>query len=227
MTSDALSDAKIIDSWHKNAHPWTAAVRQGQIKSRKLVTDNAIAAAVLEQSPKTVLDLGCGEGWLTRTLAAQGIDALGVDVVPKLIEHAQAAGGGRFEVLSYEAIAAGVLKQTFDVVVSNFALLGHESVIGLFNQIPDLLTPQGCFIVQTIHPVIGCGDRPYEDGWREGSWAGFSDDFSDPAPWYFRTLESWVRLYCDRGMVLKEIREPVHPHTQQPASVIFISTCNS
>jgi hypothetical protein len=46
------------------------------------------------------------------------------------------------------------------------------------------------FIIQTLHPLIACGDFSYQDAWREGSWAGFSDDFTDLAPWYFRTLES-------------------------------------
>ena len=46
MTVDPLSDAKIIDSWHKNAAPWTAAVRDNQIESRRLVTNQAIVDAI-------------------------------------------------------------------------------------------------------------------------------------------------------------------------------------
>lgn len=221
---NSLSDDQIITSWYKNARPWTIAVREDQIESRKQVTNQAIVDAVLEQHPKTVLDLGCGEGWLTRALAARKIEVFGVDVVPELIEQAEAAGGGRFEVLSYEAIASGKLNQTFDTVVSNFALLGQESVLGLFQTMPSLLNPKGCFIVQTIHPVVGCGDYRYEDGWRPGSWVGFSSDFSDPAPWYFRTLESWVELYSEAGFSLQEIREPLHPQTGEPESVILIGT---
>lgn len=93
MTIDPLSDYKIIDSWHKNARPWTIAVREGHISSRKLVTDRAIVNAVIERYPKNVLDLGCGEGWLARALSVQGIEVLGVDVVPELIEQARAGGG--------------------------------------------------------------------------------------------------------------------------------------
>jgi hypothetical protein len=68
---------------------------------------------------------------------------------------------------------------------------------------------------------MSCGEPPYRDGWRQGSWAGCGDGFSEPAPWYFRTLESWVRLFADNGFRLHEIREPFHPHTGKPASVIF------
>ena len=31
MSIDPLSDAKIVDSWRKNASPWTSAVRESQI----------------------------------------------------------------------------------------------------------------------------------------------------------------------------------------------------
>jgi SAM-dependent methyltransferase len=218
-----LSDAKIVDSWGKNASPWTTAVREGQIESRTLVTDRAIVDAILSRAPHSVLDLGCGEGWLARALAAEGIDVVGVDVVPGLVEQARKAGGGEFRVASYEEIAAGKLQVSVDVSVGNFALLGKESVEGIFSATPALLNARGAFIVQTLHPLVACGDFPYQDGWREGSWAGFDSAFTDPAPWYFRTLESWLKLFVESGLRLLEVREPLHPKTRKPASVIFIA----
>lgn len=223
VPNDPFSDAKIIDSWRKNASPWTTAVRRGQIESRRLVTNRAIIDAVLSRSPQSVLDIGCGEGWLARELSSHAIHVEGVDVIPELIKQAQNAGGGNFRVASYEDIAAGDLETSVDVVVCNFALFGKESVEGLFDAIPSLLTSHGSIIVQTLHPVMMCGDLPYQDGWRKGSWDGFSADFVDPAPWYFRTLESWIRLFARGSLQLLEIREPHHPKTQKPASIVFIA----
>lgn len=222
MKIEPLSDQKIIDSWHKNAAPWIVAIRDRQIESRKLVTDAAIIDAVVSQGGSTVLDLGCGEGWLTRELTTRGMKVSGVDIVPELIIRAQQMSKNRFAVNSYEEIAAGKLLEKFDVVVANFSLLGDESVRGLFPAMRSLLNPQGTFIVQTVHPTIACEDRPYIDGWQSGSWARFSADFSDPAPWYFRTLSTWVNLYVTNGLNLLEIREPLHPYTHKPASAIFI-----
>ncbi|MGQ0646674.1 MAG: class I SAM-dependent methyltransferase [Gemmatimonadaceae bacterium] len=218
-----LSDERIIESWHKNSEAWTRAVRAQQIESRKLVTDRAIVDAVLGRSPGLVLDLGCGEGWLVRELARHGIRAIGVDVVPELIAKASGAGGGEFRLASYEAIAAGALEVLADVVVANFSLIGKESTEGLLRRVASLLAPGGALIVQTLHPVVAGGDAPYVNGWRSGSWAGFSDDFTDPAPWYFRTLEGWVNLIVDSGLRLCELREPVCPRTMKPASVIFVA----
>jgi 2-polyprenyl-3-methyl-5-hydroxy-6-metoxy-1,4-benzoquinol methylase len=213
-------ETDILQSWQQNADAWTHAVRDGQIESRRLVTDGAIINAVLDHRPHSVLDLGCGEGWLVRALSAQGIRAVGMDAVPALIEQARAAGG-EFHVASYEDIITGQLSLKASVLVSNFALLGQESVQRLLAALPSLLEKDGYLIVQTVHPVIACGDQVYADGWRQEQWTGFGTAFPSPAPWYFRTLASWVNLFGGSGWRLREIREPLHPVTGKPASVIF------
>lgn len=224
MSSDPLSDARIVESWQRNASPWTAAVRENRIESRTLVTNSAIIDAVLSRSPRTVLDIGCGEGWLVRALVEHGISAIGVDAIPTLVDQAAHAGGGEFRVASYEEIAERGLDVKVDVVVANFSLIGKESVEGLLRRTPALLERDGSLIIQTLHPLIAGGELPYEDGWRHGSWAGFGNDFSDPAPWYFRTVESWKSLLTESGFPSIEVREPAHPATGKPASIVFIGS---
>ncbi|MBN3845343.1 methyltransferase domain-containing protein [Paraburkholderia sp. Ac-20342] len=221
MNLDPLSDDKIIASWQRNASPWMNAVRAGEIESRRLVTDQAVLDAVLACEPATVLDLGCGEGWLALTLQRRGIGVTAVDAIAGLVHAATAAGVLDGRILSYEEIAAGRLAMRADVVVCNFSLLGKESVDGLLRAVPMLLAPGASLIVQTLHPLVACGDLPYVDGWRPGSWAGFGDAFTDAPPWYFRTLQTWLELMAASGLLLREMREPVHPHTGKPASVIF------
>jgi 2-polyprenyl-3-methyl-5-hydroxy-6-metoxy-1,4-benzoquinol methylase len=223
VSIDPLSDDKIIDSWHRNVSPWTDAVREQRIESRKLVTNQAILDAVLSRSPSTMLDIGCGEGWLARAVSAHGVQVTGVDVVPALIDQASKAGGGTFLVASHEQLALGALQLAVDVAVANFSMIGKDSVVGVVRRAPDLLTSGGALIIQTMHPLMANGDEPYVDGWRPGSWTGFSADFVDPAPWYFRTMETWISLIAGSGLRLCEVREPLHPATRKPASVIFIA----
>ncbi len=220
---DPLSDAKIIDSWKTNATAWTDAVRENKIESRNLVTNRAIVDAIVARNPQSVLDVGCGEGWLVRALSRAGISAFGVDAVPELIEKAEAAGEGKFRVMDYEQIAQGGIGAKVDMAVANFSLIGKESVDDLVRAVPSLINATGAFVVQTLHPLTANGDQPYADGWRTGSWAGFSSDFSDPAPWYFRTMETWLDLLEKSGFSSVEVREPLSPSTGKPLSALFIA----
>ncbi len=76
-----------------------------------------------------------------------------MDVVPSLVEAAQAQGGGEFHLLSYADVAAGALERRADVVVCNFSLLGEASVDELLAAVPSLLEPGGVLLVQTLHPL--------------------------------------------------------------------------
>ena len=249
-------EADILRSWRVNAKHWTAAVRSQAIPSRKLVTDRAIVDAVRSVEPQRVLDIGCGEGWLARALQRGGLEVVGIDCVPELVEEARRLGGGTFECRAYEDIANGAARHgeeahhrpmragaaqrvrnlrastpdldtldlgTFDAAVCNFSLLGRESVNALVGAVGSYLNTSGYLIVQTLHPVAACGDQPYRDGWRRGSWTGFGADFSDPAPWFFRTLSSWYAMLRRAGFDVVECREPTALGAASPSSIIFIA----
>lgn len=224
--STEAPEAQIIRSWNINAAPWAKAVRSGSIRSRTLVTDRAIVDATLSVGAKRVLDLGCGEGWLARALCASGMEVTGLDAVPELIDEAARLGGGDFQVQEYRALAERRFRGgPFNAAVCNFSLLGGESVAALLAALRDYLDTAGHLVIQTLHPRAACGAHPYRDGWRAGTWTGFGGEFSDPAPWYFRTLESWHSLLADSGFDLLESREPCEPGapgTSAPLSVIFI-----
>jgi 2-polyprenyl-3-methyl-5-hydroxy-6-metoxy-1,4-benzoquinol methylase len=228
MNSQDSREQEIIRSWHSNAAPWSEAIRTASIASRKLVTNQAIIDAVASVAPSRVLDIGCGEGWLARALSARGMNVTGVDVVPELIAQAAAArgtppGSTAFLVQDYASIASRRWRGgPFDAAVCNFSLLGLESVDSLIAAVPYYLEQSGYLLIQTLHPVAACGAQAYQDGWREGSWQGFSGKFRDPGPWYFRTLESWRALLERCGFDVLECREPKAVGAVTPASVIWI-----
>ena len=227
-----FSDKHVLEAWTQNALPWTQAVREGRIASRKLVTDDAIVQTALSWAPQqgTVLDLGCGEGWLCRMLASQAPDRalrlFGIDAVAPLIDAARAAGGATFQVLDYLQLASEGPQRLppCDLVISNFALIGDADVAAALRALPSLLVPGGHVVIQTLHPLMACGELPYQDGWREGSWQGCGNGFAEAAPWYFRTLSGWLTLLRDSGLQLLAAHEPLHPDTGKPASLILIAT---
>lgn len=62
----------------------------------------------------TLLDAGCGQGFVTRHLAAVGFDCTGVDVSPTAIAAAREAGGGRYEASALDEMRLGT---EFEVVL--------------------------------------------------------------------------------------------------------------
>jgi 2-polyprenyl-3-methyl-5-hydroxy-6-metoxy-1,4-benzoquinol methylase len=216
-------EENILSSWHTNASNWIDLIAQNGIESRKLATNQAIVDAILNVKPATVLDIGCGEGWLAAVLAANDIRVTGVDAIPALIENARQKVQADFLVASYEDISNGTagLKGPFDAVVINFALIGKESTEKLIAAIPACLSPQGVLFIQTLHPYHRKALNDYASGWKTGSWDGLGAQFTQPYEWYFRTMEDWLQLLKNSGFGNVSVKEILHPSTNQPLSVIF------
>ena len=217
-------EAHILDTWQQNAKPWINAIANNEIESRALVTNAAIVNAVLSLHPKSVWDVGCGEGWLSRAIQQHGITTYGTDAIPELIAAADAKAG-YYYTATYQQIIDGSFKppQKFEAMVFNFSLFGNEIVTDLLQAMRRYLLPDGKLVIQTLHPYTACGIEAYQDGWRTGSWSGFSTDFCNPAPWYFRTLESWMYLLHQLGFRVQNLVEPIHPTTKKPASLILVA----
>ncbi|MBB3103126.1 class I SAM-dependent methyltransferase [Azomonas macrocytogenes] len=212
----------IIETWHENAEAWAEAIATDRIASRVEVTNAAILAAIRERAPTTLLDMGCGEGWLGRALAADRIEIHGIDGVPTLLEKARASSPGTYEEMTYAALAAGAPLACVEMVVCNFSLLGNESTCGVIGRVPQLLQPNGTLLIQTLHPLaVGMPGQDYREGWRQGSWAGCPGAFGRAAPWYFRPLGAWIKLLVTAGLRLEALYEPLDSASGRPCSVIF------
>ncbi|PMW98883.1 SAM-dependent methyltransferase [Pseudomonas sp. FW215-R2] len=215
-------ESTLLQSWHHNARAWTEAVRSGAIESRRQVTDQAILLAIMGRQPERVLDLGCGEGWLLRALAERGIEAVGVDGDATLVEAAQAAGSSPVQVASYEDLVEAKVDigRDYNLICANFSLL-HQDIIPLLAAMNALLVPGGALVIQTLHPwSVAAGD--YQDGWREETFDGFKGQWR-PMPWYFRTLSSWLNALDMAGFQLSSLREPQHPQSPVPQSLLMIA----
>lgn len=211
-------EQRILHSWHDNAAPWTRLIQRQGIASRR-ISDPAIEQAILTHQPGRVLDVGCGEGWLCRRLAEQGIHTTGIDAIDPLLDSArQQHPQGDYRCLAFDELATG-LNDSFDLAVCNFSLFGEHSVEQLLAALQARLTPTGILLVQTLHPLMAC-DGDYRNGWRETRWPGSNDDFSAAPPWYFRTLENWLALFQRLGY-RASLEEPVDLQQKLPVSVIF------
>ena len=99
-------EQQILSSWEINATAWKTAIRERQIESREKITNQAIVETVLKYKPKSVIDIGCGEGWLAHMLASEQIQVLGIDAIPQLIATAtNSTSKAQFKTMAYEQLS--------------------------------------------------------------------------------------------------------------------------
>ncbi len=226
--SDGTSErAALLRSWTINARAWTTAVREQAIPSRRVATDAAIVSACARvlhgRQDLRALDVGCGEGWLTRELVRLGAHATGVDGSAPLVDAARAAGGGAdYACVTYAQLQAdpGVVEGPFDLIICNFALLDDRAA-DLLAALARRLPASGVILVQTVYPWAAVGEEPYADGWRTEHWGSFEGAFAAPMPWYFRTVGSWIAAAREAQLVVDRLEEPVHPESGKPLSLLL------
>jgi 2-polyprenyl-3-methyl-5-hydroxy-6-metoxy-1,4-benzoquinol methylase len=227
IREDRLDDpaTRMLRSWESNAPAWTDAVREQRIASRRAGTDAAVIAEVLRYRPASVLDVGCGEGWLARALSVHGCRVTGIDASTALIASARALGSARFEAMTYEAIGdrAAQLGAPFDLAVCNFSLL-EADLTPVLRAIRTALHARGRLIIQTVHPWTANGDHAYVDGWRMETFADFGAAFAEPMPWYFRTLASWIEAVGAGGFRVERCEEPADARSGEPLSLLISAT---
>lgn len=212
----------ILQSWKANAENWADLIHRNGIESRRVATNKAIIDVVLGHHPNSVLDVGCGEGWLAKELHDKGTKVTGFDAIPELIYKARQRSKAEFIVASYEDIYSGTIRfsSSFNAIVANFSLIGKESTENLLRSLRNYLSANGALFIQTLHPFTRKEINDYESGWKEGSWDGF-DQFIFPYQWYFRTMEDWVLMIKKAGFKTVNAKDIRHPDSQKLLSVIF------
>lgn len=212
---------QILRSWKINSEEWIKLLRDEGIASREF-TNKAILHKVDEYKPKKILDLGCGEGWLTRALSQQGYSVTGIDGTEDLIIEARSKGIQNYYHLTYEEIKAGkmVPEAPYDMVIFNFSLY-EQDLQELLETLKENLTKDGLIVIQTIHPYFliqnGLG---YRSQWIQDSWKGLRGNFKESHAWYARSLADWLKLFANCRFKIADIYEPTGKENI-PVSIIF------
>jgi hypothetical protein len=205
------------DFWEENASAW-AEVIQGNTIASRAVTSGALLKIISDKNIKSILDVGCGEGWLAGQLSPSTV-YLGIDGSANLIAIAKENHPSAFYCVSYSEISAGTwtASDKYDAAIFNFSLL-DEKITQLLVNIQNSVSDNGLVIIQTLHPCFIL--ESYKDGWNTEDYKAMAVPFSGTMPWYGRKLSSWMKCFSDAGLTLKEIVEP--QTGDKPSSIIFI-----
>lgn len=144
-----------------------------------------IAEELNKSGAKTVLDLGCGSGWLAVYLARQGFDVVGVDISAQAINLANTWASQEDLKISFEVADASQLQyqsESFDAVVANsiFEHFPLKQAQQLTDKVNSILKDNGVF--------VGCFDKV------------------GGGPGEYYTLEDGTHVYTDKarkGMMLR------------------------
>lgn len=104
-------------------------------------------------APKTVLDLACGTGTMSRLLAARGLDVVGVDLSPGMLEAARRRAdeeGFAIPFFQQDAAELSLAPRTFDATVCLFDslnnILDESRLTQAFVRVFQHLAPGGSFL---------------------------------------------------------------------------------
>ncbi|HZC28983.1 MAG TPA: class I SAM-dependent methyltransferase [Gaiellaceae bacterium] len=173
------------------------------------------------------LELGCGEGRVTRDLAARGHEVVGVDVGPTCLGLAQEADQAGEYVLS-DAARLPFGDATFDLVVAFNSLMDIDDMPGAISEAARVLTEDGRFCICITHPMRDAGrfdargrDAPLV---IRGTYFGkrrFEDTVARGGlEMHFRSwaypLQDYVRALVNAGFAIEALREPPDPDRPVP-----------
>jgi SAM-dependent methyltransferase len=174
---------------------------------------------------RLTLDIGCGEGRLTRDLSRLGHRVVGIDASPAMVAAAASFPGAAGWVAAGDAAALPVADAAADCVVAFMSLQDIDHMEDAVAEAARVLTAGGCLVIAVTHPANTAGEfaagpdeatRPFV---IEGSWFerraladtcerdGYTMTFHSE----HRPLQAYSDALANAGFLIERIREVGDP----------------
>jgi 2-polyprenyl-3-methyl-5-hydroxy-6-metoxy-1,4-benzoquinol methylase len=227
---EGVSDEHSRKGWDAVARWWISRYTPKGDVNREWVIDPALFRLLGDIRGRRVLDAGCGTGYLSRLLAAQGATVVGIDLSSRLLAEARAQEANEpLGVDYYEGNLADLSRfpeGTFDMIVSNVVMGDVVQFRQAFREFHRVLQPSGRLLFSVTHP---CFERPVPGSWvreppdseRVEEWRGLLVDryYDRVAVWwgparqesavgFHRTLEDYVSAVHEAGFWIARMEEP-------------------
>lgn len=234
--STADLNARNHVAWEENAQAWDERMAEAGNDFHRLLVGPALDRLLDIRPGARVLDACCGNGLVSRRLAACGAYVTAFDFSASLIAAAQERSRKVFPAIDYRVIDAtdpvalhSLGQERFDAVVCAMALMDMPTVEPLAEMARRILHPQGCFVFAIPHPCFNTsgatrfaeaevGDESVRLGvkvWRykTASVAKGKALSCQPAEqlYFERPLEMILGTFFRAGFVLDGLEEPAFP----------------
>lgn len=204
--------------WESRAQEWLAWARTPDFDSYWSYRDAFFA--LVPPPGRATLDIGCGEGRVSRDLTACGHRVTALDASPTLLDAARECDSAAEYVLA-SAEALPFRDASFDLVVVYNVLMDVADMPAAVAEAGRVIAPGGCLCACVTHPFADAGrwvdvDDPDSPFVVEGSYlearlidlpierGGLTMRFDGMA----HPLEDYARALEAAGLVIEALREP-------------------
>ena len=239
---DALN-RQTQEIWNRNADWWDEQTGEGNQFQRVLIGPATERLRALRPGER-VLDIACGNGAFSRSMARLGAQVVAFDFSERFLERAKARTNEHADRIDYRLVDATdeaqllALGDRFDAAVCTMALMDMATVEPLMSALSRLLKPGGRFVFSVLHPcfnssrgirqVVEQEDRDGElttaysvnvsNYIRPASWQGVGIPGQPTAHYYFhRPLSVLLSACFSAGFVLDGLEEPVFDDAEETA----------
>lgn len=174
----------------------------------KTQIDPYIYKAIGDPNGKIIYDLGCGNGYIARSLAQKGAQVYASDISPELVKIAKELSKGLDITYSTHEAAdfSTYPNDFFDVVIMNMVIHYIKDLDTLFKGMSRVLKPGGILIFSTNHPFRPA--YPYSK-WEVGKIDNQETLFIKVTG-YLKEEERNGVCWCDNKTKLEMYNQPLH-----------------
>jgi 2-polyprenyl-3-methyl-5-hydroxy-6-metoxy-1,4-benzoquinol methylase len=231
FSHEDVSDEQISQAWDQIADKWADRYSEHGDMNREFIIDPAIFRIIGTINNLSILDAGCGGGYLSRLLAKKGAHVTGVDISKRFIEIARQKENQNSLGVTYHVGSLSNLlmcqNESFDLIVSNVVLADVKDLKKAIKEFARVLKPNGKLVFSDLHPcfatapVHGWAKVP-QDSDRTEDWIFWKmDKYFDRSveawryhDWpqvygFHRPLSDYMNLLFENGFVVTDFEEPI------------------
>jgi SAM-dependent methyltransferase len=215
----------MLEDWRQAAKEYSQELGETGDFLRLSTINPFILSRLGKVSGRKILDLGCGEGYLSRLLISSGDwQYTGVDFCQELLDEAKSKNSPGDFFCADITRPLDILDKNFDVVMANMVAMDVAEIGGLYQNAFDKLKSSGLFFNILAHPAFSRPAARLFKTWKEkilrrdpfvrvdiygpvGSQRSKILGLKKPTVIFFRPLAAYVQPGIDLGFELVELAE--------------------
>ena len=208
-----ISNADVINAWSN--------IPQDNIEShgdegdftRKYLLNPVLFSLLGDVTGTTILDAGCGQGYLCRLLARKGAIVTGVEPATPWYNYAQQREQAErlgIRYLQADLSAMSPIADSFDYVIANMVFMDIPDYLPALRMCVASLKRGGKLIVSLLHP---CFEESGSE-WKNKGYVEIGDYFQERrvkqtyGHFVHRSLSFYLNSIIQAGCMLQQIIEP-------------------